>query len=233
MSTLCVLQPGYLPWLGFFDQLRRADVFVVYDDVQFDKHGWRNRNRVKSPLGPHWLTVPIHHKGLGWPRIDEIKIDNQAAWAKKHVGTIKQFYAKAPHFKTYFPAIEAMLMRDWTLLVDLDLALIGQMAEWFGIERELVRSSALNIQGERSERLLALCEWFGCDRYLSGNAAKDYLEVERFGARGITVEWQDFVHPTYPQQHGEFVPYLSAVDLLLNCGPESLAMLCGPGEKET
>lgn len=225
--TLCVLQPGYLPWLGFFDQMRRSDIFVLYDDVQYDKHGWRNRNRIKTPKGPHWLTVPVRHKGLGWPRINEVEIDNQTVWGKKHIGTIRQFYAKAPYLAQYLPMLEDRLLRPWTLLVDLDLSLIDLMCEWLQLKRDVIRASSLGIEGDRSDRLLALCRHFGATRYLSGDAAKTYLDRELFAQNGIEVEWQGFRHPVYPQQHGEFVPFLSALDLVLNCGPDSAAILRG------
>ena len=105
-KILAVLQPGYFPWLGFFDQMRRVDVFILYDDVQFDKHGWRNRNRIKSLNGPVWLTVPVRHKGLGRQRIHDVEIDNQTAWAHKHLATIRQLYAKAPYLKNFLPELE-------------------------------------------------------------------------------------------------------------------------------
>src|SRR5262245_54186546 len=105
--TLAVLQPGYLPWLGFFDQLLRSDVFVLSDDVQFDKHGWRNRNRVKSPTGPVWLTVPVRHKGLGFPSILDVEIV-PGRWAGKHISTLKQLYTRAPFAKRYLPELEEL-----------------------------------------------------------------------------------------------------------------------------
>src|SRR5438105_15810490 len=114
--TLAVLQPGYLPWLGFFDQLRRSDVFVLYDDVQFDKHGWRNRNRIKSPAGPQWLTVPVRHKGLNKPAIRDVEIV-PGNWARKHVLSIRQLYARAPHLHRYLPELEEVLMRPFTHLL--------------------------------------------------------------------------------------------------------------------
>lgn len=226
--TLVVLQPGYLPWLGFFDQMRRADVFVYYDDVQFDRGGWRNRNRVKSTTGePHWLTVPVRVSSLK-QRINETEIDNRQPWARKHIGTVRQFYAKAPFVKRYLPQLEEVLAgRIWESVVDLDEAVVGTMCRWLGLERPTVRSSALGIEGERSQRLLDVCRHFGARRYLSGNAARSYLDVELFAQAGVEVEWQDFQHPTYPQQHGPFVPYLSMLDLLLNCGDDSLAVLSG------
>ena len=223
--TLAVLQPGYIPWLGFFDQMRRADVFVYYDDVQYDKHGWRNRNRIKAKEGPAWLTVPVRHHGLQQPLILDAEVDSRAPWARKHIGTLKQYYSKAPHFKRYLPEFEELLMRDWERIVDLDLAVVQLMSGWMGISPATYRSSALGIEGEQSGRLAALCRHFGATRYLSGAAARDYLDVGVFEQQGTEVRWQDYQHPVYPQLHGDFVPYLSALDLLLNCGDDSRSIL--------
>lgn len=225
--TLGVLQPGYLPWLGFFDQMLQSDIFVLYDDVQFDKHGWRNRNRIKSPSGPHWLTVPVFHKGRGKQNILEVEINNATPWARKQVGSIRQFYAKAPYLGRYLPELEELLYRPWKRLVELDVAVIERMCIWLGLDRKIMRSSELSIEGERSDRLLSLCLHLGANRYLSGDAAKTYLDVNLFVRNGIEVKWQNYEHPVYPQQHGEFVPYLSAIDLLLNCGDESKSVLTG------
>jgi hypothetical protein len=227
-QTLVVLQPGYLPWLGFFDQLQRSDIFVFYDDVQFDKNGWRNRNRIKSPGGePHWLTVPVRVGSLS-QRIFETEIDDRQPWARKHLGTIKQFYAKAPYLKRYLPELEDVLAgRRWERLIELDVAVTELLCSWLGIRRRFLRSSELGIEGERSERLLNICLAQGARRYLSGNAARAYLDTELFARHGIEVEWQNYEHPVYAQQHGEFVPFLSALDLLLNCGDESAAIIGG------
>lgn len=216
-TTLVVLQPGYLPWLGFFDQLQRCDIFVLYDDVAFDKHGWRNRNRIKSQNGPLWLTVPVHVDFLG-QKIQDVKIDNTKPWSKKQLSSISQLYSAAPHVKDYLPGLSAILEEKWTKIVDLDIALINQLCSWLGIERTIVRSSELGIEGERSERLANLCTHLGANHYLSGNAAMSYLNLELFAERRIQVSWQEYEHPIYPQLHGEFVPYLSTLDLLLNCG---------------
>lgn len=216
--TVVVLQPGYLPWLGFFDQLHRADVFVYYDDVQYDKHGWRNRNRIKTQSGPQWLTVPVRHSGQGCPRIVDVEIDGRTPWARKHVASIRQAYARSPFLARYLPPLEELLERKWERLVDLDIACAAQMAEWLGLDRRIERSSALGIAGVRSERLVNICRHFGASCYVSGDAAREYLDVALFERHGIRVEWQRYAHPVYPQLHGEFVPYLSALDLLLNCG---------------
>ena len=225
--TLAVLQPGYLPWLGFFDQLGRADVFVHYDDVQFDKHGWRNRNRVKAPSGePHWLTVPVRHGG--WPHLQDVEIDNRGPWARKHVATLRHFYARAPFLDRYLPELADLLQRPWERLVALDTAVTDLLARWLGLRSEVHYASQLGVPGTRSERLLALCRHFGARRYLSGSAARSYLDTALFERHGIEVVWQDYAHPVYPQLHGAFVSHLSVVDLLFNCGEESRAILGAP-----
>jgi hypothetical protein len=224
-TTLVVLQPGYLPWLGFFDQLRRADVFVYYDDVQYDKHGWRNRNRIKTQQGPRWLTVPVRHSGLGFPRILDVAIDNHTPWARKHLTSIQQAYARAPFMDRYLPELADVFERRWERLVDVDIAVAGMMAGWLGLSRRIERSSQLGIGGGKSERLVSLCQHFGARTYVSGAVARDYLDVPLFERAGIAVEWQDFQHPVYPQLHGEFVPYLSAIDLVLNCGDAAGSVL--------
>lgn len=228
-----MLQPGYLPWLGFFDQMRRADVFVYYDDVQFDTGGWRNRNRIKSSKGePHWLTVPVCVNSLP-QRIFETEIDNRQPWARKHTGTIRQFYGKAPHLKHYLAELDELLAgRRWKLLVDLDEAVVKLMCRWLGLRQRTTRSSELGIEGKRSERLLNICLHYGARRYLSGNAAQSYLDVELFAQHGVEVVWQNYQHPTYPQQHGQFVPYLSTLDLLLNCGDESASIIAKGSQVE-
>lgn len=225
--TIVILQPGYLPWLGFFDQLRRSDVFVYYDDVQYDKHGWRNRNRIKTQSGPLWLTVPVRHSGLGLPRIVDVEIDGRAPWARKHIASIRQAYAGAAFLRRYLPELEELLQRPWQRLLDLDLAVAAAMARWLGLSRRIERSSELGIGGERSERLVAICRRFGAAKYVSGDAARDYLDIGLFEQHGIQVEWQRFTHPVYRQLHGDFVPYLSALDLILNYGDESPAVLDG------
>jgi len=228
LTTVTVLQPGFLPWLGFFDQMIRSDVFIYYDDVQFDKHGWRNRNRIKTPKGPAWLTVPVRHSGHHGQSILGVEIDNSKNWARKLIATISQNYARSPFCEAYVSELgDVLCAPTWERLVDLDLRLIELMRRWLNISTKTVRASALGIDGTQSGRLVALCRHFGADRYLSGNAAKSYLQQELFDEAGISVVWQDYVHPTYRQLHGEFVPFLSALDLILNLGPDSPAAFRG------
>lgn len=228
MTTLAVLQPGYLPWLGYFDLMQRADVFVHYDDVQFDKHGWRNRNRVKGHKGAVWLTVPVRHSGRSGQPILGVEIDDRQDWRRKHVATISQLYARAPFLPAILPRLQEVLERPWHRLVDLDLAIAAWLAAELGIVTPSHRASELGIGGDRNERLLNLCRHFGATRYLSGNAAQDYLDVEPFRAAGVEVDWHDYAHPSYAQLHGDFVSHLSVLDLLLNMGTASLATLSHP-----
>ena len=149
------------------------------------------------------------------------EIDARTPWARKHVTSVRQAYARAPFLAQYVPALEALLERRWERLVDLDIACVGLMAEWFGLQPRIERASALGIDGDRTGRLVNICRHFGATRYLSGDSAQAYLDVAAFEAQGIAVEWQRYTHPTYPQLHGPFVPYLSAIDLVLNCGSEA------------
>ena len=221
-----ILQPGYLPWLGFFEQMHKSDVFVIYDDVQYDKNGWRNRNRIKTANGIQWLTVPVLRKFEQHPMIKDVLIDNTVNWRKKHLLSIKQSYAKAAFFKKYESMLDDAYSRSWDRLVDIDMFFILKFAESLGIDtKKIIRSSSLNIAGDRIERLVKICLHFGADIFFEGASGRNYIDPEVFLTHGINVEFQNYLHPTYKQLYGDFVPYLSVVDLLFNCGDNSLSIL--------
>ncbi|HEV8227351.1 MAG TPA: WbqC family protein [Methylomirabilota bacterium] len=224
-KRIVVLQPSYLPWLGYFDQLYKSDVFVLYDDVQYDKHGWRNRNRIKTDKGPLWLTVPVLTHGQGLPTNRDARIDTRQPWARKHLQALRVNYAKAPAFEEVFGALEPVLGRPWTYLIDLNRAVLETLCRLLGLTRLILLSSELDVPGQKSERLIGLCRALGAGRYLTGDAASDYLDETQFAAHAIRVEYHHYRHPVYAQLHGEFVPYLSVVDLLMNHGRESLGVL--------
>jgi hypothetical protein len=224
-KRIVVLQPSYLPWLGYFDQLYKSDVFVLYDDVQYDKHGWRNRNRIKTDKGPLWLTVPVLTHGQGLPTNRDARIDTRQPWARKHLQGLRVNYAKAPAFEEVFGALEPVLGRPWTYLIDLNRAVLETLCRLLGLTRLILLSSELDVPGQKSERLIGLCRALGAGRYLTGDAASDYLDETQFAAHAIRVEYHHYRHPVYAQLHGEFVPYLSVVDLLMNHGRESLGVL--------
>ncbi len=212
-------QPNYLPWLGFFDKMVQCDVFIIEDNVQFELQGFQNRNKVKTPHGAMWLTLPIEH--VGKPMlINEVKIANKAEpdWAKRHWLTLKYNYAKAPFWEEFSGFFEETYSQEWTLLIDLNMYFIKGLMRFFKIEKPLVMSSSLSVSGRGSDLVLAQCKALGADVHLAGIGGKDYLNLERFEEEGIRVVFQDFQHPVYPQLYGEFIPNLSAVDYLFCTG---------------
>jgi len=227
---VAIFQPGYLPWLGFFDQMNAVDAFILLDDVQYSKNSWRNRNRVLGKEGVAWLTVPILSSGKSRQRIDEVLIDSRASWRRKHWGTLEQFYAKAPHFDRYRDELRSLYEQPWERLCDLDRGLIEWICEKLGLARPLHWSSSLGVTDQDPNmRLVRICQRVGADGLYEGQSGSGYLDQGLLRDHGIAVEFQEYDHPIYPQIRGrsEFVSYLSIVDLLFNCGPDSLDVLTG------
>ena len=221
-----ILQPGYLPWLGFFEQMYNSDIFVIYDDVQYDKEGWRNRNRIKTPNGVQWLTVPVRVNFKEQPLIREVRIDNSKDWRKKHLFSVRQNYSKAPFYKKYIGIFEEAYAKSWDLLIDLDVYFIDKLGVYLGMkDKRLEISSTLGVRGDRLERLVQICKIFKADTFYEGSAGRDYIDKDYFAKNGIKVEYQDYKHPTYTQLYYNFVPYLSVIDLLFNHGEESRLIL--------
>jgi len=226
-----ILQPSYIPWRGYFHQILKADVFVFYDDVQYDKHGWRNRNRVKTHQGPVWLTIPVHKKGVtvGHIPINAIEIDWRAPWNKKHWLTLQQAYGKAPYFQRYAPLLEEFYARRDSYLSGFDIDFTLAVARELGIvNTRFVKSSELDVPGEevlngsRTQRLILILQRLGITHYISGPSAKDYIEMERFQECGITLEYMDYTYPEYPQLYPPYDPQVSILDLLFMVGPKSI-----------
>jgi hypothetical protein len=217
-----ILQPAYLPWMGYFGMIDIADVFVFYDDVQFEKQSWQQRNRVKTPRGEAWLTVPIYHD-FG-QKINEVKINNSLDWRKKHWQSIYQSYAKAPHFLEYQDEIQGIYQKEWEYLGELNIFIIIKLAQLLHVRipKFLKSSEIKGIEGQKTDRLLPILANLGADEYITGPGTRDYLETEKFRERGIKLYWYEYKHPTYPQIRGEFVPYMSAIDLLFNTGGEAI-----------
>jgi hypothetical protein len=219
-------QPEHLPWLGFFDKMRQCDVLVLLDTVQFARRDFQNRNRIKASSGAIWLTVPVVSKGKVDQVILDVEIAQDGAWRRKCWNAMQHSYGQAPHFAEHRPFFEDLYGRDWPRLVDLNLAIIRYLVEQFGIGTRLVTSSELGIREQGGTAVaLACCRAVGAARYLSGAFGRDYLDEQAFADASVEVCYQDFQHPVYAQLHGEFVPKLSAIDLLFNCGPESRAII--------
>lgn len=220
-----ILQPSYLPWLGYLDQYAWSDRFVVYDDVQYDKGGWRNRNRVLTDQGPRWLSVPVLVQGPEFPAIRDVRVDRKQPWRRKHLETIRQAYARAPFFDWLFPDVAEYYAEDWPLLLDWDLAGLRLLTRKLGLPWKAVLASELPAEGRRTDRLVAICSLLGASEYLTGDAARAYLDEPSFTRIGVTVRWHGYQHPVYPQRRQPFTPYLSVVDLMFWTGPSSLENL--------
>ncbi len=231
MKRVVILQPGYLPWLGFFDLMYKADIFVIYDNVQYTVDDWRNRNRIKTSQGVTWLTVPVRKKGVIKKLIKDVEIDNSHKWQKKHLKTIEMNYKRAPYYTDISELIFSIYRKkNIHYLIDLDTELIYKICEYLGLHRSIILSSNLKSEGKKDERVLSICKLLHATHYLSGNAAKDYLREEIFEADGVTVEWHNYNHPYYNQlwmKEQGFISHLSVIDLLFNHGPESLDILTG------
>jgi hypothetical protein len=223
---LVVLQPSYLPWLGAMDQYAWSDTFVIYDDVQFEKNGYRNRNRILTSQGPQWLTVPV--KVRNFPDINAVEIDRTTNWPKKHLESIRQAYAKTPYFDWLFPALRDYISRDFQMLVDLNVEGLRLIGDMLGLPWRGVLSSTLDIPGRRTERLIAICKRFNATDYLTGDSASSYLIVPEFDQIGVRVHWHGYKHPTYAQGKNEFVSNMSVIDLMFWMGPASLETLVMP-----
>jgi hypothetical protein len=231
-KTISILQPGFLPWLGFFEQIYRCHTFVLYDDVQFEKGSWRNRNRIKTPNGAQWLTVPVILKGQGFPAIREVVINTSVPWQKKLIKTITQNYSKAPFFNLYADGVFDILSRSWKYLIDLDLELIDWIVKQLRISTPLLLASHLGISGSHVQRLIDIIRSLQGNHLYEGSAGRNYIDEAVFEQAGISVTFQDYLHPEYPQLHGDFLSHLSIIDLLFNCGPESRGILIGANQEE-
>jgi|SRR5215472_4094043 len=224
-------QPNYLPWIGFFEKMARADCFVIVDHVQFERQNFQNRNRIKLADGVRWLTVPVH-RGRQADRICDKEIVAGASihtdWQRRSWLTLANAYAAAPYFSTYAEELRAVYERPWQRLVELNVELIELCRRWLGITTPTLRSSTLAVTDARTGMIVQFCKQVGADTYLSGTGgSKHYLDLGLLKEQGIAVAWQKFVHPTYAQLHGPFVSHLSVIDLLFNCGPHSRALMLG------
>lgn len=229
-----ILQPSYIPWRGYFDQIYKADLFIFYDDVQYDKHGWRNRNQIKTAQGKQWLTIPVHSAGVTQGRpIREIEIDWARPWAKNHWKALTFAYAKAPHFRRCAEFLEPFYQRQDRLLADFTIDLTVALARLLGIHHtRFMRSSEIEgVTGEKTARLIQILTRVGATHYISGPSARDYIEQPQFDAAGISLEYMTYDYPEYPQFYPPFDPFVSVLDLLFMTGEQALDYIVKPEEK--
>lgn len=225
-KTVVIHQPDYAPYLGFFERFVSADLYIVLDHVQFSSSGWTHRDKIKTPQGEKWLSISISNASLGTP-INEIRLSDRIDWACNNLNLIRQNYRNADHFDEIFSLIEPLYEDLPTLLADFNIRMIDVLTDRLGVRVPHVLSSDLSPRGVKNELLIDLLYKVGATRYLSGTGARSYMQPEVFAAAGIEVVWQSFEHPVYRQQFGEFIPYLSILDALLNCGVEKTQQLIG------
>jgi len=218
-KTVVIHQPDFIPYIGFFHRLLDCDLFVILDDVQFLRRGWHHRDKIKTPQGEKWLTLGLI-KSPQETKINEILLKDDG-WKEKHLDFIKNNYKKSKFFHEVYPYIEKLYVNKIDKMIDFNMLSIKMLLELFEIEVEIVYSSKYEVTSKANNLLVDILEQVSASHYLSGTGAKNYFEKEPFEDKKIEVIWQDFKHPVYPQLHGEFVPYLSSIDMLFNCGIEN------------
>lgn len=221
MKSVVVLQSNYIPWKGYFDLIHDADVFFFYDDVQYTKNDWRNRNRIKTSSGAQWLTIPVgaHIEAL----IHQVRLPDPT-WQVKHWKTLRQNYQKSPYFKRYENFFEDVYLGSrWLTLSELNQSLIRKISTSFlGLKTEFRDSRELNLVGHKQDRLLDLLRQVGATRYISGPAARSYIEPAHFSSRHLELVWKDYSgYPEYPQRFAPFEHGVSILDLLFQVGPDA------------
>jgi len=218
-------QPVYLPWLGLFHKIALSDKFIYFDQVQYLPKDWMNRNKIKAHNNEIWLTVPVLRKGYRDLKTCEIEINNSIDWQKKHLRSISINYKKSPFFEKYIWFFEDVYSRSWKYLSELN----EHMLKWFitelGIKVEFLHAGDFNFEGTKSDLVFDMCKKMKADTYIFGTLGKGYADTEKFEKNNISLIFQDYNSPTYSQINGDFISRLSIVDLLFNCGPNSLEIL--------
>lgn len=219
MKKIAILQSSYIPWKGYFDMIAAVDEFILYDDMQYTRRDWRNRNQIKTAQGVQWLTVPVQAKGKFDQKIRDTEIDG-SGWALNHWKALVQNYRRAPHFDEIAAWIEPLyLATPYTHLSQLNRRFIEAVCDYLGIKTAISNSWDYTLLDGKTERLADLCRQAGGTEYLSGPAAKDYLKENIFTEQGIRLAWFEYSgYPEYPQLWGEFTHGVTILDLLFNCG---------------
>jgi hypothetical protein len=231
MTRLVILQSSYIPWKGYFDLINDADLFVFYDDVQYTKNDWRNRNKIKTAQGALWLSVPVGSKINR--RIHEVDITS-SQWQSKHLALFTQNYSRSQYFKEYLHLLEKLYVKTvWKSLSELNQYATRIIAESLGIKTTFLDSRSFETDGSKLDRLLSLIMKTGADTYISGPSAKTYIDEDRFKQEGISLIWKDYSgYPAYPQRFPPFEHAVSVLDLLFNVGPRAPYYIWGwRGEK--
>jgi len=226
MSVCVISQPRFFPGLHYLHRMMVADVFVIFDTVQFSPRHEENRAKLKTPQGPQWLTVPMRKLGREQLILDT-RIANSQPWQRKAIKTLNNLYSRAPYYKAYAPEIISIIEAPHETLTELDRASWEPALQLLGITCKFIASSELPVSGKGPRLLLDICKYLGSDVYLSGAFGRDYLDVAEFTAEGVAVRFHEYSCPVYPQRFGDFVPFLSYLDMLFNVGLDRDKVLAG------
>jgi hypothetical protein len=218
-------QPVYLPWVGLFHKISLADTFVIFDTVQYLPKEWMNRNKIKIKNDYCYLSVPVLDKGYLNKKIYEIRINNNSNWRSKHFKSIYINYKKSKFFKNYINFFEETYLKEWVFLSELNIHMLKFFLKELNIEVKILKASDLNIKGRKSELVLDMCKKLNVKKYIFGEQGRNYADKQSFKDNQIDIVFQKYNHPTYDQIQGNFISHLSIVDLLFNCGSESLKVL--------
>lgn len=218
-------QPVYLPWLGLFHKIALSDSFCYFDDVQYLKKDWNNRNKIKTQNGEIWLTVPVLTKDHREKPIREIEINNSINWRVKHWKSIYLNYKKAPYFNKYADFFEEVYKREWGYLTEINEYMLKWFLKELGIKVKYYKASEIKFRGYKQNLVLDMCKKLGADIYIFGTLGEDYASEEAFSQEDINIYFQDYKHPVYSQLYGDFIPYMSIIDLMFSCGDNSLEII--------
>jgi hypothetical protein len=222
---ISIIQPGFLPWIGYFEQIAITDIFVYFDDVKYTKKDWRNRNRLKSPYGVKTISVPVY-KNAG-QNINSALINYNHPWQNKLIAQIYNWYKPAPYFNSMFPILEKNIRTEFELLVDLNYSLDQVLMDLLDIKTPIFKSSDIQKKSsDKNMKIIDICKYYGASLLYDGKAAENFIDLELFKKNGIQVKFQNYIHQPYPQLWGgDFISHLSVLDLLMNCGPKSKEIL--------
>lgn len=222
MKKIAILQSNYIPWKGYFDLIAAVDEFILYDDMQYTRRDWRNRNQIKTPQGVQWLTVPVLVKGKYHQKIRETRIDGNE-WAAMHWKALVQNYRRAPHFEEIENWLEPLYTSgNYSHISELNRRFIESICEYLGIGTSITNSWNYNLTDGKTERLISLCTQAGGTEYISGPSAREYIDEKMFSDKGIKLTWFNYDgYPAYSQLWGDFVHGVTILDLLFNMGKDS------------
>lgn len=212
-----IIQSNYIPWRGYFDFIASVDLFIFHDDIQYTKGDWRNRNRIKTPRGLQWLSVPVHYERTA-QLIEETRLDEGSGWRKDHVNRFDANYRGAAYWRDASSLLRVVLEDSDQTISDLNVRLIKTICAYLGLRTELRMSSEIGAVGVKTQRLIDMLTRVGANAYLSGPAARAYIDEDQFRAAGIRLEYKSYVYEEYPQLWGPFEGAVTVLDLIANCG---------------